>query len=269
MWAWCQCIMQKDSVCNLNPDCLVLSSFILFLFPGGKIWGLFCFIVAESETHFCWVLSTFSHVILQFFYSNPPVLSLSFALQGESDDADLSISGGCRLLRVSVLPKSWQQEEAAHPLWLYVQPPLQLRAQEICHCSRPKDICLWCCFHPGCFTSKNHCMFVCVFLKSLLEIQPLKDKGTSLCSQGETRGLEKNASLGSGGIPTDVGLTAGTFRLSEEWFEFSPLMSNLYFHRTANTQHPLRETSLVFCAVFRKLPQFLNEALKSVFINVL
>lgn len=170
-----------------------------------------------------------------FLFSNPSCLSLSFAWQGESDDADLSISGGCRLLRVSVLPKSWQQEEAAHPLRLCVQPPLQLRAQEICHCGRPKDICLWCCFHPGCFTSKNHCVFVCVFLNCLLEIRSLKDKRTSLCSQGVTRGLEKNASLGSGGIPTDVGPTAGTFRLSEEWFEFSPLMSNHYFHRTHNT----------------------------------
>lgn len=93
---------------------------------------------------------------------------------GESDDAYLPISGGCRLLRVSVLLESGQQEEAADPLRPCVQPALQFRTQEICHSGRSKDIRLRCRFYPGCITSKAKAYALClrawmyVFLLSVI-----------------------------------------------------------------------------------------------------
>lgn len=114
---------------------------------------------------------------------------------GESDDAYLSISGDRGLLRVTVLLESGQQEEAADPLRPSIQPTLRFRAQEVRHCGRPKDICLRCCFYPGCLTSKQGtCVCatcVCVCFKCQAGVEPLKDKWMSSCWQGVARGLDK------------------------------------------------------------------------------
>lgn len=49
-----------------------------------------------------------------------------------------------------------------------------------------------------------------------MTVQPLKGKARSLCWQGVSRGLKKNACLGSGCILTSVLLTAATFKPSGE-----------------------------------------------------
>lgn len=82
-------------------------------------------------------------------------MTVSFCGLGESHDAYLSIPGGQRLLRVSVLSESGQQEEAADSLRPCLQPALQFRAQEIRHCGCPQDIRLRCRFHPGFLASKH------------------------------------------------------------------------------------------------------------------
>lgn len=174
--------------------------------------------------------------------------SVSLCGVGESNDAYLSISGGCRLLRVSVFLESGQQEEAADPVRPGVQPTLQFRTQEICHCGRPKDICLRCCFYPGCLTSKGQqeigtiCVFACICV--VWEFSLSRAKGC-LYAQRVWRGLrEQNACLGSEGILTSVGLTAGPLKPSGEWFESTPVISNLSFHRTAiSNLRPLPPTA--------------------------
>lgn len=166
--------------------------------------------------------------------------SVSLCGVGESDDAHLSISGGCRLLRVSVFLESGQQEEAADPLWPRVQPTLQFRTQEICYRGRPKDIRLRCCFYPGCLTSKvqqeigtiysmRWCVYVCV----VWEFSLSRANGCLYADRVWPGLREKNACLGSEGILTSVGLTAGPFKPSGEWFESTPVISNLSFHWTA------------------------------------
>lgn len=68
------------------------------------------------------------------------ILTVSLWASGESDDANLSVPGGCGLVRVAVLLESGQQEEAADPLRPRVQPALQFGPSEIRHRGRPKDI---------------------------------------------------------------------------------------------------------------------------------
>lgn len=140
------------------------------------------------------------HTFVSLFFC---CLSVSLCGSGESDDAYLSISGDCRLLRVTVLLESGQQEKAADALRPSIQPTLQFRTQEIRYCGRPKDIRLRCCFYPGCLTSKGRagvvyymCVCVCVqhmcfFLRCCVGIEPLKGKWMSSCWQGVAKGLEK------------------------------------------------------------------------------
>jgi len=82
------------------------------------------------------------------------------------------------------------------------------------------------------------CVSACVtwmfFLRCCVGIQPLKGEWMSLCRLGVAMGLEeKNACLGSEGILTSVGLTAGPLSPLGNEFESPTVISNLSFHRTA------------------------------------
>lgn len=186
-WYWCTQLshaLSLNIVSNLYSECLP------YIFPCSSVnksWACnFFLLCADPEkcilTSLCWAcvpvlyvlcFLTFSSTLSGVFFSF--CLSVALCGLGESDDAYLSISGGWRLLRVSVLLESGQQEEAADPLRPRVQPTLQFRTQEIRHCGRPKDIRLRCCFYPGCLTSKGTvgnvyymcvlCMYACVVFK--------------------------------------------------------------------------------------------------------
>lgn len=89
-------------------------------------------------------------------------LILFTLIPGKGDDAHLSFPGDRGLFRIPVLFEGGQQEEAADPVRSCVQSTLRFRTQEICHRGCSKDICLRCCFYPGCLTSKGWCECVLV-----------------------------------------------------------------------------------------------------------